>query len=202
MFGLPSSTEVNRRVTKEKLYAKTILTPQLQDMIKSQVEMVIWRNKLADSTMGIGAGESIKEIEIFEVQLRQQGLDKRILHAITRAIPYKILFVLTFNNEGQVWIEASGTFYNTGWLPLEGLAFRFEGLNLDAMYENLARQVADGWLGTAGNIDEAVERDKLKRKLERDIAALERKVLWEKQFNRQVELYGELKTLKEELRLL
>ena len=199
MFGLPSSTEVNRRVAKEKLYANAILTPQLQDMIKSQIETVIWRNKLADSTMGIGSGESIKEIEIFEVQLRQQGIDKRILYAIARAIPYKILFVLTFNNEGQVWVEASGTFYNTGWLPLEGLTFKFEGLNLGAMYENLARQVADGRLGTAGNINEAVERDKQRRKLERDIAALERKVLWEKQFNRQVELNGELKRLKGEL---
>ena len=197
MLGLPSSTEVNRRVAKEKLYANANLTTKLQNMVKSQIEAIIWRNKLADTTTG--AGEFVREIEVFEVQLRQRELDKRVLPAIARAIPYKILFILTFDGEAQAWIEASDTFYNTGWLPFDGLTLKIEGLNLDAMYENLARQIADGRLGTAGNIDEAVERDKQRQRLERDIAALEKKVLRERQFNRQVELNGELRRVKREL---
>ena len=199
MLGLPQSTEVNRRVAKEKLYANATLAPQLRDMIKDQIEAIIWRNKLADSTAGISAGEEVKEIQVFEVQLRQRRLDKRVLPAIAKAIPYKILFVLIFNDEAQVWIEASGTFYNTEWLPLDGFTLKFEGLNLDAVYENLARQIAGGRLGTVGDIDEAVNRDKQRQKLERDIAALEKKILREKQFNRQVELNSELKRLKKEL---
>ena len=46
MLGLPQSTEVNRRVAKEKLYANATLAPQLRDMIKDQIEAIIWRNKL------------------------------------------------------------------------------------------------------------------------------------------------------------
>jgi len=38
-----------------------------------------------------------------------------------------------------------------------------------------------------------------RQQLERDIAALEKKVLREKQFNRQVKLNGELKRLRAEL---
>jgi len=199
MLGLPRSTEVNRRVAKEKLYTNAILTPKLQNMIKSQVEAVIWRNKLANTTIGISAGEDIKEVQVFEIQLRQRELDKRALSAIAKAIPYKILFVLSFNGEGQAWIETSGTFYNTDWLPLEGLALKFEGLNLDAMYENLARQIAGGRLGASGDIAEAVDRDRYRQKLEREIAALEKKMLREKQLNKQVEMNGELKRLRAEL---
>lgn len=202
MLGLPNSTEVNRRVAKEKLYANAALTPQLRDMLKDQIEAVIWRNKLADSTAGISAGEVVKEIQVFEVQLRQRGLDKRVLFAIAKAIPYKILFVLTFGGEAQAWMEASGTFYNTDWLALDGLSFKFEGLNLDAVYESLARQIAGGRLGENGRIAEAVERDRQRKKLEREIAALEKKVLREKQFNRQVELNSELKRLMVELKKL
>jgi hypothetical protein len=199
MLGLPRSTQVNRRVAKEKLYQNAALTPQTRQMIKDQIESVFWRNKLADSTMAIGAGETAREIQIFEIQLRQRKLDKRVLPAIAKAIPYKILFVLVFGDEAQAWIEATGTFYNTDWRPLDSFTLKFEGLNLDALYENLARQISGGRLGTDGDIEEAVDRDKKRQKLERDIAALEKKLLREKQFNKQVELNGELKRLKKEL---
>ena len=199
MLGLPRSTQVNRRVAKEKLYQNAALTPQTREMIKDQIESVFWRNKLADSTMAISAGETAPEIQIFEIQLRQRELDKRVLPAIAKAIPYKILFILVFDDEAQAWIEASGTFYNTDWQSLDGFTLKFEGLNLDAVYESLARQISGGRLGTEGDIEEAVDRDKKRQKLERDIAALEKKLLREKQFNKQVELNGELKRLKKEL---
>lgn len=149
--------------------------------------------------MGVSAGEDIKEIQVFEIYLRQKELDKRVLPAIAKAIPYKILFILTFGDEAQSWIEASGTFYNTDWQSFDELALKFEGLNLDVVYENLARQIAGGRLGVYGDIEEAVDRDKQRQKIERDIAALEKKLLREKQFNRQVELNGELKRLRKEL---
>ena len=199
MLGLPRSTQVNRRVAKEKLYQNAALTPQTREMIKDQIESVFWRNKLADSTMAISAGETAPEIQIFEIQLRQRELDKRVLPAIAKAIPYKILFILVFDDEAQAWIEASGTFYNTDWQSLDGFTLKFEGLNLDAVYESLARQISGGRLGTEGDIEEAVDRDKKRQKLERDIAALEKKLLREKQFNKQVELNGELKQLKKDL---
>ena len=199
MLGLPRSTQVNRRVAKEKLYQNATLAPQTREMIKDQIDSVFWRNKLADSTMAISAGETVAEIQIFEIQLRQRELDKRVLPAIAKAIPYKILFILVFGDEAQLWIEASGTFYNTDWQPLGGFTLKFEGLNLDAVYENLARQISGGRLGTDGDIEEAVDRDKQRQRLERDIVALEKKLLREKQFNKQVELNGELKRLKKEL---
>lgn len=199
MLGLPRTTQVNRRVAKEKLYQNAALAPQTREMIKDQIDSVFWRNKLADSTMAISAGETVAEIQIFEIQLRQRELDKRVLPAIAKAIPYKILFILVFGDEAQLWIEAAGMFYNTDWQPLGGFALKFEGLNLDAVYENLARQISGGRLGTEGDIEEAVDRDKQRQKLEREIAALEKKLLREKQFNKQVVLNSELKQLKKDL---
>ncbi len=202
MLGLPRSTEVNHRIAKEKLYVNAALSPQLRDIIKNQIDSVLWRNKLADSTFNASAGETVSELEVFEVVLRQRGVDKRILSAIAKAIPYKILFILTFGDEAQAWMEAFGTFYNTDWFKLGGFTPKFEGLNLDFVYENLARQISGGRLDAEGDIAEAVERDKQRQRLEREIAALEKKVLREKQFNHQVELNGELKRLRTELEVL
>lgn len=199
MLGLPRSTEVNRRVAKEKIYANTTMTTQLRDIIKNQIESIIWRNKLSDTTVGLAPGEYVKEIQVFEISLRQRGLDKRVLTAINKAIPYKILFVLTFENVAQTWIEASGTFYNSDWFPIDGLTLKLDGLNLDTVYGNLARYIAGGRLDSEGDIAEAVEKDKLQQKIEREIAGLEKKILREKQFNRQVEINDKLKQLRAEL---
>ena len=199
MLGLPRSTEVNRRVAKEKLYDNAALTTQTRDLIKDQIESVVWRNKLADNTISVSSGDTVKEIQVFEVALRQRGLDKRVLPAIAKAIPYKILFVLTFGDEVQASMEAAGTFYNTQWRANDDFMLKFEGLNLDAVYENLARQIAGGRLAADSDLAEAVDSDKRRQKLEREIAVLEKKVLCEKQFNRQVELNSELKRLRTEL---
>ena len=198
-FNLPGSTAVNRRVAKERIYANAALSPQIRDMIRDRIDAIIWRNKLAESTLAISAGKDIREIQVFELQLRQKELDSRVLAAIAGAIPYKIVFVLLFDGEAQAWMEVCGTFYSSDWQPLEGFGLTLEGLNLDTVYANLARQISGKRLGSDGDISEAVERDKRRQKLKRDIAALEKKVQREKQFNKQVEWNGELRKLKLEL---
>jgi hypothetical protein len=107
--------------------------------------------------------------------------------------------VLTFENVAQTWIEASGTFYNSDWFRIDGCTLKLDGLNLDTVYGNLARHIAGGRLDSEGDIYEAVEKDKLRQKLEREISLLEKKVMCEKQYNRQVELNGKLKRLRVEL---
>jgi len=202
MLGLPQSTQVDRRIPKEKLYLNANMAPQVRDAIKDQIESIIWRNKLAAGTLGLSTGETVAEIEVFEVQLRQKSMDKRVLAAIAQAIPYKILFILTFAGEAQAWMETSGTFYTTDWFAFDTFTIRLEGLNLDSVYENLVRHIAGGRLDSEGDLADAVSRDKERQKLEREIAALEKKILHEKQFNRQVELNSELKKLQKELEAL
>ena len=70
MLGLPKATEVNGRVTKDKIYANASPTPQVREIIKDQIEAIFWRNKLADSTIGIAKGEKIEELQVFEIRLR------------------------------------------------------------------------------------------------------------------------------------
>lgn len=132
---------------------------------------------------------------------------------IDREIPYHILFVLTFDGKAQAWIgykeaTASGSntfkvsqYYHTEWVPEAELQFHISGLNMDSVYENLARQVAGDALLTdsAESLKDAVARDKKKKRLEKQITVLERKMRKEKQLNRQMEMNAELKRLNIQL---
>ncbi len=202
ILDLPEATIVNRRISKEKIYENVKLPPRLKNLIKSDIEAIFWRHKLAESTIGVKAGENTEEIQVFEIILRKNALDEKVLLAIAKSIPYKILFLLTFNEEVQAWICISNTFYNTEWLLPNDLSLKLKGLNLDDIYANLIRQISDDRLTRKYDIVKAVNIDKQRVKLERTIRVLENKIKREKQFNRKVELNSKLKEIRKELERL
>lgn len=213
MFGFPDSTEFNKRIPKQKFYKNMDFTPALKRAFVKQISVIYWRNKLAATTLNLAAGQNVVEIEVFEVQLSVSQLDEAVLRQIDRHIPYHILFILTYEGKAQAWIgykEAAasggnafkvGRYYHTDWMTETDMQFRIDGLSMDAVYENLVRQIAgDALQSDSGeSLRASVERDEKRRQLEKQIAALESKMLKEKQLNRQVEMNTELKRLRKEL---
>ena len=86
-------------------------------------------------------------------------------------------------------------------MPENELHLGIDGLNMDAVYENLVRQIAGDQLQTDSgeSLKESVERDEKKKQLEKQIAALESKMKKEKQLNRRMEMNSELKKMRKEL---
>lgn len=216
MFGFPDSTEFNKRIPKQKFYENIEVSSSLRRVFVEQIKIVYWRNKLAVSTLNIASGESVTEIEVFEVRLTEPILEETVLRQIDKEIPYHILFILTCDGKAQAWIgykeaAASGNnafkvnrYYHTEWMPENELLFSIDGLNMDAVYENLVRQIAGEILQTNFNerLKDSVERDEERRRLEKQIAALEGKIRKEKQLNRRMEMNAELKRLKRGLERL
>ena len=178
-----------------------------------QIRLVYWRNKLAATTLNLTAGEAVKEIEVFEVRLNAPQLDEAVLRQIDKEIPYHILFILTCDGKAQAWIgykeaTASGgnafkvsRYYHTDWVSEDELQFRVDGLSMDAVYENLVRQIAGDALqvDSGESLQASVERDEKRRQLEKHIAALESKMRKEKQLNRRMEINVAIKKLRKRL---
>ena len=213
MFGFPASTEFGKRIPKQKFYENIDITPTLKRVFVEQIRLIYWRNKLATTTLNLAAGDAVKEIEVFEVLLNAPQLDEAVLRQIDKEIPYHILFILTCDGKAQAWIgykevAASGSnafkvsrYYHTEWMPENELQFRVDGLSMDAVYENLVRQIAGDALSSepGETIKESVERNEAKRQLEKRIATLETKMRKEKQLNRRIEYNAKLKKLRKEL---
>lgn len=213
MLGFPASTEFNKKIPKQKFYDNLDISPALRRVFVDQIRLVYWRNKLAASTLNIATGEAVTEIEVFEVRLNDPQLDEAVLKQIDKEIPYHILFVLTCNGKAQAWIgykeaAASGSnafkvsrYYHTDWMPEDELHLHIDGLNMDAVYESLVRQIAGEKLQTDSgeSLKESVERDEKKKQLEKQISTLENKMKKEKQLNRRMEMNSELKKLRKEM---
>uniref|UniRef100_UPI0040256B10 DUF4391 domain-containing protein n=1 Tax=Candidatus Scatomorpha intestinigallinarum TaxID=2840923 RepID=UPI0040256B10 len=216
MFGFPASTEFGKRIPKQKFYENIDITPMLKRVFVEQIRLIYWRNKLAATALNLAAGETVTEIEVFEVRLNAPQLEEAVLRQMDKEIPYHILFILTYAGKAQAWIgykeaTASGNnafkvsrYYHTDWIPEDELQFRVDGLNMDAVYENLVRQIAgDELQADAGeSLQASVARDERRRQLGKQIAALENKMRKEKQLNRRMEINAELKKMKLAIRQL
>ncbi len=213
MLGLPKSTEFNRRIQKQKFYENLTVSSAMKRVFVEQIRVIWWRNKIAPATMNLAAGETVTEIEVFEVCLSTPQLDETVLRQIDKEIPYHILFLLEYEGKYQAWLaykEAAnsgtnafkvGSYYHTDWMEEAALPLKLDGLNTDKVYENFVRQIAGEALtsGAGETLKESVERDTHRRELQKQIAALQVKVRRERQLNKQVQLNAELKQLRRRL---
>ncbi len=197
-----------------------------------QIKEIVWKNKLAPSTLNVAPGEKVTELEVFLIRLNQKDLDQRVLQLLDRGIPYHILFLLEYDASVQAWIgyKEPGTtkqgsfkvdsYYHTEWETPDQLDLKLNGLSLDDIYENLIRQIGKfdtdepiaaettgineepGIYIHNNGIRDQIKLHQRRDKISKQIDALETKVRNEKQFNRKVELNNELKILKKELEIL
>ena len=216
MLSLPTTTEFNRRIPKQKFYENLTISPTLKKSFVDQIKVIFWRNKIASTTMNLAPGESVTEIEIFEIKLNDQNLDEAVLRQIDKEIPYHIVFLLEHEGKYQAWTaykEATasgnnafkvGTYYHTKWMDEEKLPLKIDGLNIDKVYENYVRQIAGNCLKGESNesLKESVERSAKRQQLEKEIEQLRIKIRKEKQLNKQIQLNAELKKIKKEMEVL
>ena len=207
MFNLPQSTEFNKRIPKQKFYDHAKISPAIKKIFSDQVRVIYWKNKIAATTLNLAAGNFVTEIEIFEIQLQTKNFDENILRLIDKAIPYHIIFILRHENFYKICAaykendSPTKNYFSTDWQEEKNFSPNLQGLNLDEVYENFLRQIGGELLQEKNSapLKNIVERQEQIIKLEKKIAALQKKVFAEKQFNKQIELNGELKRLKKEL---
>lgn len=213
MLILPQSTEINRRIAKQKFYENLQISPVLKRCFIEQISAIIWKNKIAPSTINLSEGQKVQELQIFSIVLNDGKLDEAVLKQIDREIPYHILFLLEFEGKVQAWIgykeeAGSGTaafkvnqYYHTEWIRPEELSLKLEGLDMDTVYENLIRQIAGEKLEKKKEetLQEAYLKSVQREKLLKQIAVLENKAWNEKQPKRKLELAMKISKLKEQL---
>lgn len=214
MLNLPKSTEFNKRIPKQKFYENLDISPAIKRVFVEQIKIIYWANKVAASTTNLAPGETVNEVEFFEIKLNSVPLDENVLRLIDREIPYHIVFVLEYENKYQLWTsykEASAgnkafkvsSYYHTEWIDKSNIPIKIDGLSIDKVYENFVRQIAGDALQSsddkAESLKESVERDERRKQLQKQIDTLQTKMRREKQLNKQMEINKDIRALQKEL---
>ena len=90
MFNLPKSTVVNRVIPKNAFDEFT--NTKQKKAFTEKIERIRWLNKLSAETINL-SGSDVKEIQVFQIELKQKDSIPELLKIIDKSIPYRILFI-------------------------------------------------------------------------------------------------------------
>ncbi len=201
---LPNSAKVNKFIPKSKFYAHTSVNTKLKQQFTDQIQKITWQYKLAENTIGITKTTNVTEIQIFELELKQQVIPKNIIKLIQKVIPYPILFILNYQAHQAYAIVLDSSEqrqeYYSDWD--EKLNFSLVGNNLEIVYQSLIKTFITTTDTHNKPFVEIITTDSKIKELCQEIDRFESKIKKEKQFNKKVTLNQELLKLKKKLTAL
>lgn len=85
MLGLPSTTEVGRRLPKEAFYRNLKLDARTRDEFVHLIESTTIANSIKPTTTNLGDGGRVHEIMVLDIRLRGDAQPTRAIEAIASA---------------------------------------------------------------------------------------------------------------------
>lgn len=191
MLGLPSTTEVGRRLPKEAFYRNLRLDAKTRDEFVHLIEGITVTSSIKPTTANLADGECVHEIMLLSLELKGDEQPVRAIEAIARANFHMLAF----------YTEPGGTVYVLrGGLHASNAVDRLvlAGKTLDAVWDSICAQVIFGDVD-GKDVDGRIERAKQRANLEAEIKKLDSACRAAKQINRKNELFYQLKEKQREL---
>lgn len=194
MLGLPSTTEVGRRLPKEAFYRNLKLDARTRDEFVHLIESITIANSIKPTTANLDDGGRVHEIMVLDVRLKGDVQPIRAIEAISGANPHKLVF--RTEPGGTTYVLRKGLRSNNtlGQLTLAGRT-------LDEAWDSVCAQVIFGD-DEGANIDGRIELAAKRESLEAEIAKLDAACRKARQINRKNELFAQLKAKQRELKAL
>lgn len=214
-FDYPKAAAFGRVVPKSRIYEHAGVGAALKDLFVTQVDQIVWKYKLAPETTNLAATRSVSEIQVFGISLRTGKLDEEVLRAIDRAIPFPLIFELSWSGKWKVvaafkrpsdadatkWVVSA--YFATDWAPDD--AYRRPlpvALNLGGLYDALLTALMPNTAESGEDIQARVARMEAIRAKTREVDRIKSLLAREKQFNKRVAINAELRAARQELERL
>lgn len=154
LINYPKQAAFGRTLPKNKIYEHSGANTRLKDLFIEQVELIVWRYKLAPETINLPARPGVPELQIFSIQLKTSELNLDVLHCIDGAVQFPIIFELSFDGRTKViaaykrpnesdasrWVLSS--YFATAWLPSDSERAAIPlALDLGGLYEQVLHRL-------------------------------------------------------------
>lgn len=200
MLGLPSTTEVGRKLPKEAFYRNLKLTTKQKDSFVHGVERITILNSIKETTVHIPEGDSVKEVMVVGIELRREDAANTVIDEIAKANPHKLVF-LCHEPGGRACLAVRFQGVRFGeWSKLDELNIQLTGDNLDETWESIVSQIVFGDTGMKGKgvrtRIELVDRIAALKKLVDDLDAKCRRA---RQIGKKNEFFAQMRAAEEQL---
>ena len=141
MIEFPAATAVHRRLPKEAFYKHLPLTKILKEKFVSDVDRIVVENSFTKENLNLASDAEIKEIMLLSISLKKQEFDGKVIEAIARQNPHKLVFLLNFEDQQQLAVYHN-KLYCTLWMAHDEIALKLRGYSLDEIWDSFIEQIA------------------------------------------------------------
>ena len=141
MIEFPAATAVHRRLPKEAFYKHLPLTKILKEKFVSDVDRIVVENSFTKENLNLASDAEIKEIMLLSISLKNQEFDGKVIEAIARQNPHKLVFLLSFEDQQQLAIYHN-KLYRTLWMAHDEIELKLQGYSLDEIWDFFIEQIA------------------------------------------------------------
>jgi hypothetical protein len=213
LYRWPPAAKFGSRVPKEKFYGQGTISTATREKFVSDIQRIVWAYKLAEATINLPGDATVPEIQIFQIDTKSGDLSEQVLSVIDKAIQYPVIFEVTRGAGGATEVRmvaahkllGSGApklsaYYSTDWQSANADRQPLPAaISLPTLYAAILEPLTPLTVRPGEEMSDVANRLSIVRKIEREIAALERKLRVEPQLNRKIELRRALKTRQHEL---
>ena len=202
MIEFPAATAVHRRLPKEAFYKHLPLTKILKEKFVSDVDRIVVENSFTKENLNLASDAEIKEIMLLSISLKSQEFDGKVIEAIARQNPHKLVFLLSFENQQQLAVYHN-KLYRTLWMKHDEIALKLQGYSLDEIWDSFIEQIAlyeeRAEQTDALSIEDRLEIQDQILKLEKQIDKTENTMWKEQQPKKKFELHTRLREYQKKL---
>lgn len=214
LYRWPVAAKFGRTVPKAKFYEHGTVPGAVRDKFVTEVQRITWAYKLAQSTINLPGNADVPEIQIFQIDTKGDDVGESVLAAIDKAVKTPIIFEIVTGEGDEQRVRMAGShkqaghatpklsaYYTTDWQPQDAERQPLPtAISLPSLYTALLAPLTPVSARPGEELSDVAARLQAVRKLEREVASLERKLRAEPQLNRKVELRRALKTKQAELK--
>lgn len=202
MIEFPATTAVHKRLPKEAFYKHLPLTKILKEKFVSDVDRIVVENSFTKENLNLASDAEIKEIMLLSISLKKQEFDGKVIEAIARQNPHKLVFLLSFEDQQQLAVYHN-KLYCTLWMAHDEIALKLQGYSLDEIWDSFIEQIALYEERAKETADLSIEdrlaiQDQI-LKLEKQITKTENAMWKEQQPKKKFELHTRLREYQKKL---
>lgn len=212
MFHYPPQSLVNRTIPKNKFYNHSKISRTVQKKFVDEVERIVWLHKLAPESINLPSQGVVNEIQVFQVDLKEQTLSEDVLKVIDQSIRHPIFYRIEsgtrcryaachkrpHETDATRWVLSD--YFYSDWLPRDSAFPPLPtALDLEKLWDQMLRQLLPPHAPESVPLNDTLHSLAEKQKLLREIARLQSRIAQEKHFKRKVEWNQELRRLQQKL---
>lgn len=206
----PDSARVDVVIPKRVLSSSTSTPTVVRRALTDDVGQVRWLYTLSPALTTLPGTPEVPEFVVIRIGLRSEELDLEVLEAVDRSMPRRVIFELARTTKsGQEQRMAAflsarsstgrGRYLSSSWGPADAPRAPLPAaIDLEALYLAVLEPLLPVSHAPGSRVSAVADRIEAVVSLDRRIAALERRMHREVQFNRQVALRQELRELRSE----